>query len=181
MCKLAQACRNRCHHNHAMGAQVSTTQAERPPRHTSSPRASNQAPHGTETGLSLVREWISKDAGGDTAVAPGYGFESSGARHDRTNFPIDSEFYMTFLGPLTFIKPDGSPIAVIAPSGPTIIGVASTISTHAASSGAAASLPGRPVGSPTGRVSCGLGSMGETGRVAMVLRTQWYRQKRSAV
>ncbi|MDO9250056.1 MAG: acetylacetone-cleaving protein [Hydrogenophaga sp.] len=54
-----------------------------------------------------------KAAGGDTAVAPGYGFESSGARHDRTNFPVDSEFYMTFLGPLTFIKPDGSPIAVI--------------------------------------------------------------------
>jgi len=54
-----------------------------------------------------------KAAGGATAVAPGYGFESSGARHDKTCFPIDSEFYMTFLGPLTFIKPDGSPIAVI--------------------------------------------------------------------
>jgi hypothetical protein len=54
-----------------------------------------------------------KAAGGDTAVAPGYGFESSGARHDKTYFPIESEFYMTFLGPLTFIKPDGSPIAVI--------------------------------------------------------------------
>jgi hypothetical protein len=35
------------------------------------------------------------------------------ARHDKTYFPVDSEFYMTFLGPLTFIKPDGSPIAVI--------------------------------------------------------------------
>ena len=54
-----------------------------------------------------------KAAGGDTAVAPGYGYESSGARHDKTFFPVDSEFYMTFLGPLTFIQPDGSPIAVV--------------------------------------------------------------------
>jgi hypothetical protein len=54
-----------------------------------------------------------KAEGGDTAIAPGYGYESSGARHDKTHFPIDSEFYMTFLGPLTFIHPDGSPIAVI--------------------------------------------------------------------
>lgn len=54
-----------------------------------------------------------KEAGGDTAVAPGYGYESANARHDKTNFPVDSEFYMTFLGPLTFIKPDASPIAVI--------------------------------------------------------------------
>ena len=54
-----------------------------------------------------------KDNGGDTAVAPGYGFESSGARHDQTYFPEDSEFYMTFLGPLTFIQLDGSPIAVV--------------------------------------------------------------------
>ena len=54
-----------------------------------------------------------KSAGGDTAVAPGYGFESSGARHDETAFPVDSEFYMTFLGPLVFIQPDESPIAVV--------------------------------------------------------------------
>jgi len=54
-----------------------------------------------------------KEHGGDTAVAPGYGFECSGARHDQTYFPEDSEFYMTFLGPLTFIQPDGSPIAVV--------------------------------------------------------------------
>lgn len=54
-----------------------------------------------------------KDAGGDTAVAPGYGYESSGARHDETNFPVDSEFYMTFLGPLMFITPDGQPLAVV--------------------------------------------------------------------
>jgi hypothetical protein len=58
-----------------------------------------------------VRGGVAK--GGATAVAPGYGYESSGARHDQTNFPVDSEFYMTFLGPLTFINPDGSPIAVI--------------------------------------------------------------------
>jgi len=52
-------------------------------------------------------------AGGDTAVAPGYGYESANARHDKTYFPVDSEFYMTFIGPLTFITPDGAPIAVI--------------------------------------------------------------------
>ena len=54
-----------------------------------------------------------KDAGGDTAVAQGYGYESSGARHDQTAFPVDSEFYMTFLGPLVFITPDGQPVAVV--------------------------------------------------------------------
>ena len=54
-----------------------------------------------------------KDAGGETAVAPGYGYESANARHDKTEFPVPSEVYMSFLGPLTFIKPDGSPIAVI--------------------------------------------------------------------
>ncbi len=54
-----------------------------------------------------------KDAGGDTAAAPGYGYEAANARHDKTYFPIASEFYMTFLGPLTFIKPDDTPIAVI--------------------------------------------------------------------
>ena len=46
-------------------------------------------------------------------MAPGYGYESANARHDKTEFPVPSEFYMTFQGPLTFIKPDGSPIAVI--------------------------------------------------------------------
>ena len=58
-----------------------------------------------------VRGGVSE--GGATAIAPGYGYESSGARHDRTNFPEDSEFYMTFLGPLAFIQPDGSVIANI--------------------------------------------------------------------
>ncbi len=54
-----------------------------------------------------------KDAGGATAVAPSYGYESSGARHDQTAFPVDSEFYMTFLGPLVFITPEGDPIVVV--------------------------------------------------------------------
>lgn len=49
--------------------------------------------------------------GGDTALAPGYGYESSGARHDKTYFPLDSAFYMTFSGPLAFIEPDGTLIA----------------------------------------------------------------------
>ena len=54
-----------------------------------------------------------KEQGGDTAVAPGYGYESAGARHDHTYFPVDSEFYMTFLGPLMFITPEAQPIAVV--------------------------------------------------------------------
>ncbi len=54
-----------------------------------------------------------KAAGGDTAVAPGYGYESSGARHDETAFPVDSEFYMSFLGPLLFITPEGNPIVAV--------------------------------------------------------------------
>ena len=55
-----------------------------------------------------------KEAGGDTAVAPGYGYESCNARHDKTYFPVDSEFYMTFLGPLQFISEDGTPIAIVS-------------------------------------------------------------------
>ena len=54
-----------------------------------------------------------KAEGGDTAVAPGYGFESSGARHDQTSFPVPSAFYMTFSGPLAFINPDATVIANI--------------------------------------------------------------------
>ena len=54
-----------------------------------------------------------KDKGGATAVAPGYGYEACEARHDKTYFPVPSEFYMTFLGPLQFIQEDGSPIAVV--------------------------------------------------------------------
>lgn len=48
--------------------------------------------------------------GGSTAIAPGYGYETSGARHDVTNFAVDSAFYMSFLGPLAFIREDGTPI-----------------------------------------------------------------------
>ncbi|WP_240162885.1 MULTISPECIES: 2,4'-dihydroxyacetophenone dioxygenase family protein [unclassified Paraburkholderia] len=53
------------------------------------------------------------EQGGDTVVAPAYGYESANARHDKTYFPVDSEFYMTFLGPLEFIKEDGTPIVVV--------------------------------------------------------------------
>lgn len=52
--------------------------------------------------------------GGATALAPGYGYESCNARHDRTYFPEDSEFYMTFQGPLQFIDAQGNPIAVVS-------------------------------------------------------------------
>jgi len=55
-----------------------------------------------------------KAAGGDTAVAPGYGYESFNARHDMTCFPEDSEFHMTFPGSLQFIQEDGTPIAVLS-------------------------------------------------------------------
>ena len=51
--------------------------------------------------------------GGSTAVAPGYGYEPCNARHDQTNFLEDSEFYMTFLGPLNFIDEEGNTVAVI--------------------------------------------------------------------
>jgi hypothetical protein len=51
---------------------------------------------------------------GQTAVAPGYGYESCNAQHDKTFFPIHSEFYMTFLGPLQFIDADDAPVAVIS-------------------------------------------------------------------
>ncbi len=54
-----------------------------------------------------------EQVGGATAVAVGYGYEACNARHDRTYFPADSEFYMTFLGPLQFIEEDGNPIAVV--------------------------------------------------------------------
>lgn len=50
-------------------------------------------------------------AGGDTANAPGYGFEASGARHGKTYFPVESAFYMTFSGPLAFMTDDGGVIA----------------------------------------------------------------------
>ncbi len=51
--------------------------------------------------------------GGATAVAPGYGYESCNAHHDKTHFPEPSEFYMTFLGPLKFTDEAGQPVAVV--------------------------------------------------------------------
>ncbi len=51
--------------------------------------------------------------GGATASAVGYGYEACNARHDQTNFVEDSEFYMTFLGPLQFIDEDGNTLAVV--------------------------------------------------------------------
>lgn len=53
------------------------------------------------------------EEGGETAYAMGYGYEPSGARHDKTYFPMDSEFYMTFVGPLHWInEEDGSTVAI---------------------------------------------------------------------
>ena len=40
--------------------------------------------------------------------------KSCNARHDKTYFPEHSEFYMTFLGPLQLIQPDGTPIAIVS-------------------------------------------------------------------
>ena len=51
--------------------------------------------------------------GGATAVAPSYGYEACNAQHDSTEFSEDSEFYMTFLGPLNFIDDDGNTIALV--------------------------------------------------------------------
>ena len=53
------------------------------------------------------------EEGGATALAPGYGYEACNAQHDHTEFPEDSEFYMTFLGPLNFIDDDGNTIALV--------------------------------------------------------------------
>lgn len=53
------------------------------------------------------------EQGGATATALGYGYEACNARHDKTYFPEDSEFYMTFLGPLQFIDQEASPLAVV--------------------------------------------------------------------
>ena len=51
--------------------------------------------------------------GGATALELGYGYESCGAQHDKTYFPVESQFYMTFMGPLQFTNDDGSPRAVV--------------------------------------------------------------------
>ena len=54
-----------------------------------------------------------EDDGGDTAVAPGYGYEPCQAYHEKTFFPENSEFYMTFLGPLNFTGPNGETVALV--------------------------------------------------------------------
>ena len=53
------------------------------------------------------------EEGGSTATAVGYGYEPCNARHDQTNFVEDSEFYMTFQGPLQFIDEGGNTVAVV--------------------------------------------------------------------
>jgi len=54
------------------------------------------------------------DDGGDTVVAPAYGYEATSAFHGKTFFPVDSEFYMTFLGPLQFVdEPGGATLALV--------------------------------------------------------------------
>jgi hypothetical protein len=53
------------------------------------------------------------EKGGATAYAVGYGYEACNAQHDRTYFPEDSEFYMTFLGSLQFIDSEGNTLAVV--------------------------------------------------------------------
>lgn len=45
--------------------------------------------------------------GGETVTAPAYGYEPCQAFHGRTFFPVDSEFYMTFLGPLQMVSGEG--------------------------------------------------------------------------
>ncbi|MEL7196828.1 MAG: acetylacetone-cleaving protein [Pseudomonadota bacterium] len=55
-----------------------------------------------------------EDDGGETVVAPAYGYEATSAFHGKTYFPVDSEFYMTFLGPLQFVdKPGGETHALV--------------------------------------------------------------------
>lgn len=54
------------------------------------------------------------DDGGDTVAAPAYGYEATSAFHGKTFFPEDSEFYMTFLGPLQFVdEPGGQTLALV--------------------------------------------------------------------
>jgi hypothetical protein len=51
--------------------------------------------------------------GGATAIAPGYGYEPCQAYHEKTYFTEDSEFYMTFLGPLQFVDDNRETVAVV--------------------------------------------------------------------
>ena len=51
--------------------------------------------------------------GGVSVKAPAYGYEACEAFHGMTNFLEDSEFYMTFLGPLNFVDEEGNTIALV--------------------------------------------------------------------
>ncbi|MEL7516908.1 MAG: acetylacetone-cleaving protein [Pseudomonadota bacterium] len=83
------------------------------------PKGSSFAPH---VHIGPGEYWLTRgrmevrggdDDGGDTAQAPGYGYEACQAYHEKTYFPEDSEFYMTFLGPLNFIDPEGNTVALV--------------------------------------------------------------------
>ena len=60
-----------------------------------------------------IGEKYGPDEGGSTAQGFAYGYEACNARHDKTYFPEDSQFYMTFLGPLNFIDEAGNTIALV--------------------------------------------------------------------
>lgn len=47
--------------------------------------------------------------GGESLKGPAYGYEACGAFHGQTSFPVESQFYMTFLGPLNFVAHEGGP------------------------------------------------------------------------
>ncbi len=83
------------------------------------PKGSSFAPH---VHIGPGEYWLTRgrmevrggdDDGGDTAQAPGYGYEACQAYHEKTYFPEDSEFYMTFLGPLNFVDPKGHTVALV--------------------------------------------------------------------
>lgn len=83
------------------------------------PKGSSFAPH---VHIGPGEYWLTRgrmevrggdDDGGETARAPGYGYEACQAYHERTYFPEDSEFYMTFLGPLNFVDADGNTVALV--------------------------------------------------------------------
>ena len=83
------------------------------------PKGSSFAPH---VHIGPGEYWLTRgrmevrggdDDGGETAQAPGYGYEACQAYHEKTYFPEDSEFYMTFLGPLNFVDPKGNTVALV--------------------------------------------------------------------
>ncbi|NMI00389.1 2,4'-dihydroxyacetophenone dioxygenase family protein [Pseudonocardia acidicola] len=54
-----------------------------------------------------------EEAGGTTAVAGDYGYEANGMLHDWTNFPEESVFYFTNIGPLGFLDDDDNVVGVL--------------------------------------------------------------------